>query len=180
MRCVAPGEMRCSPVVGAILLRRVASLAAERRRTPPENGSPRPAYLTPRELETIALVDAGRSNKQIAQRLQIELPTVKNHVHRVLEKLLVTRRGDAVAAFRARPHRTGDPPLRARTVRRCPLGTTRRKGAQRGPSASPTLFTATATATALGRVGTAARLSPFLEIRNWLSSALALHPRRRG
>ena len=53
--------------------------------------------LTKRELEILALIDQGLSNKEIARRLCIELPTVKNHVHNVLEKLQVSRRADAAA-----------------------------------------------------------------------------------
>ena len=37
---------------------------------------------------------------QIAARLQIELPTVKHHVHHILEKLEVSRRSEAVAHAR--------------------------------------------------------------------------------
>lgn len=107
VRSADRGEMRCSPVTAAILLRRVASLAAERANGVPGRASPAPVRLTPRELEIVALVDEGLSNKQIAQRLHIELPTVKNHVHHVLEKLRVGRRADAVAALRgqAAPYR---------------------------------------------------------------------------
>jgi DNA-binding NarL/FixJ family response regulator len=35
------------------------------------------------------------SNKEIATRLRIEVATVKNHVHNVLDKLRVHRRGEA-------------------------------------------------------------------------------------
>lgn len=42
--------------------------------------------LTPREREVAALVADGLSNKQIAQRLQITLGTVKHYVHLILEK----------------------------------------------------------------------------------------------
>lgn len=76
---------------------RVESLAAERR------GPPCDAVLTPREKEILALIDDGLSNKQIAQRLFIEVPTVKNHVHNILEKLNVSRRSEAAA--QARGHR---------------------------------------------------------------------------
>jgi two-component system, NarL family, nitrate/nitrite response regulator NarL len=53
--------------------------------------------LTAREQEVLALVDQGLSNKGIARRLEIEVPTVKNHVHHILEKLHVHRRGEAAA-----------------------------------------------------------------------------------
>ncbi|MHB1224850.1 MAG: response regulator transcription factor, partial [Gemmatimonadaceae bacterium] len=55
------------------------------------------AELTPREREIISLVERGLSNKQIGAQLSIELATVKNHVHNILEKLQVRRRSDAVA-----------------------------------------------------------------------------------
>jgi ATP/maltotriose-dependent transcriptional regulator MalT len=81
--------------VTAVLLRRVASLAGG---PAPEAG---PA-LTRREREIVCLIGKGLSNKEIADSLRIELPTVKNHVHNILEKLRVHRRADAVAAARAR------------------------------------------------------------------------------
>jgi NarL family two-component system response regulator LiaR len=52
--------------------------------------------LTDRELEILKLVDEGRSNKHIAKALHISLHTVKNHVHRILEKLQVSNRREAV------------------------------------------------------------------------------------
>jgi DNA-binding NarL/FixJ family response regulator len=92
---VARGEMPCSPRLAATLLRRVASLAQERR-TPSAL-----AALTARERQIVHLLGQGLSNKEIAHGLQIEVATVKNHVHNILEKLNVTRRTD-VAAFAER------------------------------------------------------------------------------
>ena len=48
----------------------------------------------------MALIDEGLSNKEIAARLCIELSTVKNHVHNLLEKLGVRGRGEAAARVR--------------------------------------------------------------------------------
>ena len=79
---VASGESSASPRVAAMLLRRVATLAANRFSE---------AHLTAREEEVLVLIDDGLSNKQIARRLSIELATVKNHVHNILEKLEVSR-----------------------------------------------------------------------------------------
>jgi two-component system, NarL family, nitrate/nitrite response regulator NarL len=72
----------------------VAALARERRLDPIEQN------LTARELEVLRLIEEGRSNKEIATALSIELPTVKNHVHRILEKLHVHRRSEAAARVR--------------------------------------------------------------------------------
>jgi two-component system, NarL family, nitrate/nitrite response regulator NarL len=93
IRSVARGEFSCSPRETALLLQSVRSLAADRR---PEATS----CLTLREQQVIALVDNGLSNKDIAQRLGIELSTVKNHIHNILSKLHTTRRGQAAASVR--------------------------------------------------------------------------------
>jgi DNA-binding NarL/FixJ family response regulator len=100
IRSAARGEVVCSPQLAGVLLRRVTTLAAERE---PQTSM---AALTSREREVAALMDEGLSNKQIAQQLSIEVTTVKNHVHNILEKLRVKRRGEAVARLRT-PARTG-------------------------------------------------------------------------
>lgn len=92
------GEAPCSPWTSAVLLRRVESLASERRLPVAEAATPR---LTSRELDIAELVEQGLSNKEIARELCIELPTVKNHMHRILEKLGVHRRGEAAALVRS-------------------------------------------------------------------------------
>jgi DNA-binding NarL/FixJ family response regulator len=79
------GEVRCSPRITAMLCDRVAKLA----RASIEPASP----LTLREREVADLVCDGLSNKQIALRLGIGPATVKNHVHSILDKLNVARRG---------------------------------------------------------------------------------------
>jgi DNA-binding NarL/FixJ family response regulator len=56
--------------------------------------------LSPRELEIVELIDRGLPNKAIARQLSIGLPTVKNHVHNILEKLHVATRGEAAAVLR--------------------------------------------------------------------------------
>ena len=52
--------------------------------------------LSPRELEVLELVAAGRTNKEIAVRLDISNQTVKNHVSSILRKLAVNDRTQAV------------------------------------------------------------------------------------
>jgi DNA-binding NarL/FixJ family response regulator len=92
---VTRGEVLCSPRVAGSLFRRVSALASEGRTTSP------PARLTAREWEIVELINEGLSNKEIAARLVIELATVKNHVHNILAKLNVARRGEAAARLRA-------------------------------------------------------------------------------
>lgn len=96
VECVAQGGAHCSPQATAALMHRLATIAQARR------PAARDSQLTEREREVVALIDRGLSNKQIARELQIQLATVKNHVHSVLEKLQVERRGAAAAAVRGR------------------------------------------------------------------------------
>jgi two-component system, NarL family, nitrate/nitrite response regulator NarL len=90
----AHDELDCSPGMASSLLRHVRVLAT--RGLGPGNAG----VLTARERQVVALIEQGLSNKQIASRLGIELATVKNHVHNILEKLHANRRGEAVARFR--------------------------------------------------------------------------------
>jgi len=95
LESVTSGEAVFSPRMAASLLRRVAVLAAERE-------DDVDVRLTPRESEIAELLADGLSNKQIAQRLCVEVATVKNHVHSILDKLKVSRRGEAAARVRRR------------------------------------------------------------------------------
>jgi two-component system nitrate/nitrite response regulator NarL len=94
VQSVTRGEMLCPPRIAATLLRRITTLASERiSRTRIER-------LTPREQEILQLIDESMSNKEIARRLSIEVRTVKNHVHNILDKLQVHRRAEAAARIR--------------------------------------------------------------------------------
>lgn len=55
------------------------------------------ATLTAREMEILRLMQHGVSNKTISRDLGIGLSTVKNHVHSILAKLGVHRRGEAIS-----------------------------------------------------------------------------------
>jgi len=57
--------------------------------------------LTAREMEILRLMQQGVSNKTISRELDIELSTVKNHVHSILAKLGVHRRGEAISLLYA-------------------------------------------------------------------------------
>jgi len=86
-------EASFPPRIATMLLRRVSSLAT--RQVPAAVTD-----LTVRERQVVQLIAEGMSNKEIATRLCIEVATVKNHVHNILEKLQVSRRLDAVARLR--------------------------------------------------------------------------------
>ncbi|MBW8844325.1 MAG: hypothetical protein JF607_05055 [Burkholderiales bacterium] len=56
--------------------------------------------LTERELEVLSRIAAGESNKLIARALDLSPFTVKRHVANILDKLAVSSRGQAAAAWR--------------------------------------------------------------------------------
>jgi DNA-binding CsgD family transcriptional regulator len=59
------------------------------------------ARLTPREREILGWMAGGLQNKEIAQKLDLSLATVRNHIHNTLEKLEVHSKLEAVSlAFR--------------------------------------------------------------------------------
>ena|SRR5215211_2673203 len=91
----AQGEAPCSPWLAGVLLRRVSVLADG---VPDDEAG---STLTAREFEIASLIENGLSNKQIARELFIEVTTVKNHVHRILDKLGVHGRGEVAAKIRA-------------------------------------------------------------------------------
>ena len=56
--------------------------------------------LSPREMEVVALIAEGMSNKAIAARLFISQATVKDHVHQVLEKTGLKNRTTLALAYK--------------------------------------------------------------------------------
>jgi two-component system, NarL family, nitrate/nitrite response regulator NarL len=90
----AGGELLCSPRIAGALGRRLSDLAAERE------PSTDVARLTTREIEVVHLIEQGMSNQEIADRLFIEVATVKNHVHHILAKLHIRSRADAASWVR--------------------------------------------------------------------------------
>ncbi|MEM9035086.1 MAG: AAA family ATPase [Actinomycetota bacterium] len=97
-----------------VLAERTRSLAAVSRidltdgevdQTPATDGAPAPLplQLTPREVEVMALVAEGLTNKAIGERLFLSHRTVSTHISNLLAKLGVANRGEAAAAF----HRLG-------------------------------------------------------------------------
>ena len=91
IRQVYLGEVYCPPGISALLIERVATL---KRQLAPDHHT-KLTQLTPRELEILQRVSDGKSNKEIASELSLELQTVKNYVHKILEKLRVQNRRDA-------------------------------------------------------------------------------------
>ncbi|MEV4225338.1 response regulator transcription factor [Nonomuraea sp. NPDC049725] len=91
VRVVAAGEALLAPAV----TRRLIDEFARQRPGRPVGSL---AGLTPRETEVLRLVAEGLSNPEIASRLTITEETVKTHVSRVLGKLGLRDRTQAVVA----------------------------------------------------------------------------------
>ncbi|GAA3223899.1 response regulator transcription factor [Actinocorallia longicatena] len=89
VRVVADGEALIAP---AITRRLIAEFARNRPRPAP----PAIAALTPRELDVLRLVAEGLSNADIAGRLVLGEETIKTHVSRILRKLDLRDRAQAV------------------------------------------------------------------------------------
>lgn len=83
IQAVAAGEALCSPKVAGMLFSRIAEAGRERELRH-ALGLPN---LTRRELEIIGLIEEGFSNEEIAAQWQIEVQTLKNHIHNNLDKL---------------------------------------------------------------------------------------------
>jgi len=90
VRVVAAGEALLAPTVTRRLIGEFARL-----RPAPETGAALET-LTPRETEVLRLVAAGLSNPEIAARLLVTEETVKTHVSRLLGKLNLRDRTQAV------------------------------------------------------------------------------------
>jgi DNA-binding NarL/FixJ family response regulator len=87
---VAAGDSLLSPSVTRRVIDRMA------RQPAPHRSSARLAELTPREREVLELVAQGLSNNEIAAAFVIEESTVKTHVKRILSKLGLRDRVQAV------------------------------------------------------------------------------------
>ena len=79
----------------------VRAEAREVKSAPQRSMSPADLGLTERQVEVLALMMEGKSNKAISRRLDVAEPTVKHHVTAVLKALEVTNRTEAVIAVGA-------------------------------------------------------------------------------
>ncbi|MEO1061806.1 MAG: response regulator transcription factor [Actinomycetota bacterium] len=104
IRAVAAGDGALSPAVTRIVLQQMRSTAPG----PPAKDVPGIAELTDRERDVLEQLTKGRSNAEIGEALFLSEATVKTHLGRVLTKLGVRDRVQAViAAFEAGIGRPG-------------------------------------------------------------------------
>src|SRR5574340_447894 len=90
VRAAQDGRVFVSPEIAAAMMQRLSDLA--QLFSDVENGHAETVGLTPRELEVLELIGKRMTNQQIAEHLVIEVGTVKNHVHKILDKLNVSSR----------------------------------------------------------------------------------------
>ncbi len=88
---IAAGDSLLSPSVTRLVIDRMAQ-----QPTPKLGDQPQLDDLTPREREVLALIARGLSNREIAAALTVEESTAKTHVKRVLMKLDLRDRVQAV------------------------------------------------------------------------------------
>jgi DNA-binding NarL/FixJ family response regulator len=92
VRLVQSGDALLAPAITRRLIERFAHRVENRAATPHRDLS----GLTPRELEVLRLLATGLSNAELADRLFLSPTTVKTHVGRILSKLDLRDRVQAV------------------------------------------------------------------------------------
>ena len=92
VRIVASGEALLAPAVTRSVIEEFARHQPAPKPAPP----PSLAELTPREREVLDLLARGLSNSEICERLVISEATTKTHVARILQKLDLRDRVQAV------------------------------------------------------------------------------------
>ncbi|HEY1821971.1 MAG TPA: response regulator transcription factor [Trebonia sp.] len=93
IRAVHRGQTWLDPKVQARL---VSALGDVRPAEPPRPTAGLSGNLTPREVEVLALIGEGLSNREIGERLVLSQATVKTHVNRIFAKIGTQSRAQAV------------------------------------------------------------------------------------
>lgn len=103
IRAVNRGEFPVSPALAAAFIARISELSQqmiELNGLQTLNMDAIYAKLSGRECEVLNLIEQGSSNQGVAHTLLIEVGTVKNHVHNILDKLGVRTRKQAANIVR--------------------------------------------------------------------------------
>jgi DNA-binding NarL/FixJ family response regulator len=97
VRAVFRGEAHCPRQLCLKLFQCISQMAWE---TPLKSSGAR-LNLTLRQRKLVSLVGNGLTNKEIASHLNLSEFTVKNHLHRIMRRLKVANRREAVEAVRS-------------------------------------------------------------------------------
>jgi DNA-binding NarL/FixJ family response regulator len=92
LNAIADVQRGGSPMSSSIARKVVQSFQRVPLSPPPES-----AQLAGREQQVIDLIARGYVTKEIADQLQVSIPTIKTYIRRIYEKLHVRSRGEAVA-----------------------------------------------------------------------------------
>jgi len=95
MRSTQRGEAQVSAKMAGAMMERLSSLA--KMFSTSQTNFTDDVHLTPREREVLHCIGQGCTNQEIASTLLVEIGTVKNHVHSILEKLHVSNRDEAAS-----------------------------------------------------------------------------------
>jgi DNA-binding NarL/FixJ family response regulator len=95
IRLAQKGEAQVSSRIAGAMMERLFHLA--KMFSAVEHKIDGEVRLTSRELEVLQFIGEGFTNQEIAERLVVEVGTVKNHVHSILEKLNVSSRDQAAS-----------------------------------------------------------------------------------
>lgn len=93
---VAEGGLWIDPPIAGFILNRInrppeSENASRHLESPSSQGTP----LTEREMETLTLIVAGKSNKEIAAIMTVSTNTIKTYVGKIIQKLAVDDRTQA-------------------------------------------------------------------------------------
>lgn len=101
IRAVRQGEAVCPPRLCMSLFKRMATTDGLASGRTGEAGKSR-GRLTRREQQLVPLIGQGLTNKEIATQLNLSEQTVKNHIHRILQRMGAMNRFAAVEIARDR------------------------------------------------------------------------------
>lgn len=97
IREVNSGQTQVSPTIATALISRLYEYTFLLNQV--KTGIGQNSTLTTREQEILILVGQGLTNQEIADQLVIEVGTVKNHVHNIMQKLDVNTRQEAAVTW---------------------------------------------------------------------------------
>jgi len=113
---VVAGHLRCGPNISAALFRALCSPGQA------QSVMPVTEALTARECDVLRELGYGHANKEIARTLGVSISTIKHHVHRILEKLNIRSRAEAMRKVRDTPWMLGPVQVNGTAHRRADKG----------------------------------------------------------